>query len=181
MRRGRPQSLSSAAGDGIQRPLRSRFPPRLKPGVDMTADVKSWSDIFYGIICIAAQLVIGKGGASHTRRWSLRLSGGGVPPDVRPSGASLARGPRVACRLFTPSRVAPHRGGAAAARRGNPGALVVQGRSVGWTDGVTGPGVAIAHLQSTRSRAIAPTTWWAGGPCAIRGRKRCTAALAPSR
>ena len=29
------------AGDGVQRPLRSRFPPRLMPGVDMTSDVKT--------------------------------------------------------------------------------------------------------------------------------------------
>jgi len=38
------------AGDGLQRALRSRFLPRLMPGVDMTSAVKSWVKIFYVFI-----------------------------------------------------------------------------------------------------------------------------------
>jgi hypothetical protein len=38
------------AGDGFQRPLRSRFQPRLRPGVDMPSDVKGWEQLFY--VCI---------------------------------------------------------------------------------------------------------------------------------
>ena len=33
------------AGDAFQRPLRSRFQARLRPGVAMTSDVKGWGDI----------------------------------------------------------------------------------------------------------------------------------------
>ena len=42
------------------------------------------------------------------------------PPSLRPSGACLARGTRVSCSLFTPSRVAPHRGRASADGRSKP-------------------------------------------------------------
>ena len=34
------------AGDGLQRPLRSRFRQQLRRSVDMTSDVKSWVKIF---------------------------------------------------------------------------------------------------------------------------------------
>ena len=36
----RPMPNYARAGDGVQRPLRSRFPPRLTPSVAMTSDVK---------------------------------------------------------------------------------------------------------------------------------------------
>jgi hypothetical protein len=144
----------------------------------MTSAVKSLSEIFYVIIFIAAQMVIARGGASHTRRLILLISVGWVPPDGRPSGAGLARGTRVSCRRFTPSRVAPHRGCASSDSRGKPGAWLVQGRSVCWTDGVTGTGVAIAHITPTSSRASATTT---GVACFPPGVERvCTAARAPS-
>ena len=35
------------AGDGLQRPLRSRFQPHLKRGVDMTSNVKSSEQTFF--------------------------------------------------------------------------------------------------------------------------------------
>jgi hypothetical protein len=52
--------------DALQRPLRSRFQARLRPGVDMTSNVKSWrknSRLFvtFGEYQMMAQLV--------TRRW----------------------------------------------------------------------------------------------------------------
>jgi hypothetical protein len=34
------------ASDGVQCPLRSRFPPRLKRSVDMTSDVKGREQLF---------------------------------------------------------------------------------------------------------------------------------------
>ena len=54
------------------------------------------------------------------RRLILRISVDWVPPDVRPSGACLARGRRVCFSLFTPSRVAPHRGGVSSDARSQP-------------------------------------------------------------
>jgi hypothetical protein len=50
--------------------------------------------------------------------------------------------------------------------------LCLQGRSVGGTDSGTGTCWAMAHLQPTRSRALAPTTWWACFPRALRRRTR---------
>jgi hypothetical protein len=35
--------------DGLQRPLRSRFRQQLRPGVDMTSDVKGCRQIFLGL------------------------------------------------------------------------------------------------------------------------------------
>jgi hypothetical protein len=160
------------AGDALQRPLRSRCRARLMPGVDMTSDAKSSSEMCYVIIFIAAQLVIGSGGASQKRRLIRLISVGWVPPDWRPSGAGLDLGTRVSFSLFTPSRVAPHWGCASSDRHGKPGALLVQWRSVCWTDGVTGTCLAIAPIKPTSSRAIATTTWWACCPRAIRRRKR---------
>jgi hypothetical protein len=90
--------------------LRCGFRQRLTPGVDMTSDVKSSSEICYVIIFIAAQLVIGSGGASQTRRLILRLAVGWRPPDWRPSGACRSLGTRMPAGLFTLSRVAPLRG-----------------------------------------------------------------------
>jgi hypothetical protein len=126
----------------------------------------------YIIIVLAVQRVVGRDGASQNRRLILRLSVGWVAPDLRPSGAGLARGTRVSCSLFTPSRVAPHRGCAASDRHGKPAVLLVQGRSVCGTDGVTGTWLAIAPIKPTSSRAIATTTWWACFPRALRRRKR---------
>jgi hypothetical protein len=84
------------------------FPPAAEArAVAMTSDVKSSLAIFYVIIFIAAQLVIGRGGASPKRRLILLLSVGWVPPDWRPSGAGLARGTRVSCSRFTPCTVLP--------------------------------------------------------------------------
>ena len=57
----------------------------------------------------------------------MRIAVDGLPPDGRPSGAGRARGTRVRCRLFTPSRGAPHRGRASPAGRSTP-----RGNS-GWT------------------------------------------------
>jgi|SoiMetStandDraft_2_1073263.scaffolds.fasta_scaffold297211_2 hypothetical protein len=37
------------AGDGFQRPLRSRFQPRLTPSVAMTSNVKSREQLFLGL------------------------------------------------------------------------------------------------------------------------------------
>jgi hypothetical protein len=42
-------TYKALAGDGVQRPLRSRFPPRLKRSVAMTSNVKSWQQIFLGL------------------------------------------------------------------------------------------------------------------------------------
>ena len=123
-------------------------------------------------IVLAVQRVVGRDGASQKRRLSLLISVGWVPPDVRPSGACLDRGPRVSCSRFTPSRVAPHRGGASSDRPGKPAVLLVQGRSVCGTYGVTGTCWALAHIKPTSSRAIATTTWLACFPRAIRRRKR---------
>jgi len=50
--------------------------------------------------------------------------------------------------------------------------LCLQGRAVCGTDRGTGTCWAMAHIQPTRSRAIAPTTWWACFPRARRRRTR---------
>ena len=54
------------AADALQPTLlrRSGFQARLRPGVDMTSDVKSWLKIFYVFIRFFT-LVIGRDGASH--------------------------------------------------------------------------------------------------------------------
>ena len=43
------RAQQGGAGDGLQRPLRSRFQPRLTPGVDMTSNVKSGQQTFLGL------------------------------------------------------------------------------------------------------------------------------------
>src|ERR671922_1522225 len=126
----------------------------------------------YISIVLAVQRVVGRDGASQTRRLILLISVGWVPPDLRPSGACLDLGTRVSFSLLTPSRVAPNRGCASSDRHGKPAVLLVQGRAVCGTYGVTGTCLAIAHIKPTSSRAIATTTWLAFFPRAIRRRKR---------
>jgi hypothetical protein len=58
--------------------------------------------------------------ARQRRRLIRLIAVAWVPPDVRPSGACLARGTRVGVSRFTPSRVAPHRGRASTAGRSTP-------------------------------------------------------------
>ena len=96
---------------------------------------------------------------------------GGLPPDGHPSGAGLTRGTRRPTGLVTPSRVAPHRGGASSQRRGQPAAWWVQWR-LRWTYGVTGTCWAMAPRKPASARAMATTTWLACGPRASRRRKR---------
>ena len=68
-------------------------------------------------------LSIGRGGARKLRRLIRLLAVGWRPPYVGPSGAGLPRGARRPIGLVTPSRVAPHRGGAASEAPGNPSAM----------------------------------------------------------
>jgi hypothetical protein len=75
----------------------------------MTSEVKSWSRIFY-IVFLPLAFVIGRDGASKTRRLILLLAVDWRPPDLCPSGAGLVLGTRVSCRLLTPTRATPHRG-----------------------------------------------------------------------
>jgi hypothetical protein len=109
------------AADCLQRPLRSRFRQQLTPGVDMTSDVKTWSEKFYAMTFLPVLRCIGRDGASQRRRLILLIFVGWVPPNVRPSGACLALGTRVSFSLFTPSRITPNRGCASSDSRGNPG------------------------------------------------------------
>src|SRR5882724_5846233 len=91
------------------------------PGVDMTSDVKSWVPIFSTCsFFIPFACVIGRAGASKRRRLIMLIFVGWLPPYVRPSGACLDRGPRVCFSLFTPSRVAPHRGCVSSDERSQP-------------------------------------------------------------
>jgi hypothetical protein len=66
----------------------------------MTADVKGGFAAFSGCITRAhgLRVSIGKGGARQTRRGLRRLSGGGVPPDLGPSGAGLTLGASRLCQ-----------------------------------------------------------------------------------
>jgi hypothetical protein len=107
------------AGDGVQRPLRSRFQARLTRGVDMTSGVKSCDSSVLHLLtpCFG---VIGRAGARKTRRLITRLSVDGLPPDWCPSGTGLGLGTRVACRRFTPTRVVPYRGCASRDTRWHP-------------------------------------------------------------
>src|SRR5262249_45974214 len=99
---------------------------------------------------------IGRAGASKRRRLILLLAVGWVPPYVCPSGACLRRGTSLPDGLVTPSRVAPHRGCVSSATRGSSAAL---SHAIVCPYGVTGPSLARAHMQPTRSRARATTTW----------------------
>ena len=96
---------------------------------------------------------------------------------MAPSGACLPRGTRSPQGLVPRSRGAPHRGGVSSATRGYLLALGLSWPSVGWTDGGTGPSVALAPLKPPRARARAPTPWVALGPRAPeRARARAEAA-----
>ena len=64
--------------------------------------------------------VIGRAGASQTRRLITRLSVDWRPPAWCPSGTGLGLGTRVACRRFTPTRVVPPRGGVSSDTRWQP-------------------------------------------------------------
>jgi hypothetical protein len=86
--RSHPHAEPRHAGDGGQRPLRSRFQPRLMPDVAMTSNVKSEQQIFEGFMMFCPRC-IGTAGASQIRRLILLLSVGWVPPYVHPSGACL--------------------------------------------------------------------------------------------
>jgi hypothetical protein len=72
---------------------------------------------FFYTVFLLFDGVTGRDGARQRRRVIRLISGDGVPPDVRPSGACLARGPRLPAGLVTRSRVAPHRGGGSSAAR----------------------------------------------------------------
>ncbi len=107
--------------------------------------IKSRPQRFFGRHDVFSPSRLGRAGARKKRRVLLRLAGGWLPPSWPPSGAGLALGPRVSFRLFTPSRVTPHRGGVSSEARwphaqgwgavssmggcssGGPGALVGQG------------------------------------------------------
>jgi hypothetical protein len=137
----------------------------------MTSDVKYWQQVFLRYHPFFL-LVIGRGGASQTRRLITLRSMGWLPPDVRPSGACLTRGTSLPAGLFTPSRVAPHRGGASADRPWKPFRLFLSG--------VTGTCLAMAPRKPASSRAMATTTWLAGFPRPYVVDRVCTVAHGPS-
>ena len=158
-------------------PASCRTPQRVSaghhPGVAMTSNVKSGQQTFLDRHDVFSPSRLGRAGARKTRRLSLLLAVGECPPSLPPSGACLARGTRVAFRLFTPSRVAPHRGCAAAAARWHPSPGWVAFSSMGrGSDGGTGPWWAMAHRKPPNARARATTPWWACVPRASRRRER---------
>jgi hypothetical protein len=138
--------------------------------------------------------VAGRGGASQRRRLILLLSVGWRPPDLPPSGACLALGPRVAYSLLAPPRVAPHRGGVSSDGRWNLLRPVVrtpaekslnrwvtyvsipQGRAdAGTAGGVLKPAFGRAWGRSARQPpegSCSPLwglrSWRRGGTCASR-------------
>jgi hypothetical protein len=116
---------------------------------------------------------LGRGGASHRRRWSLRLSVGGVPPSWRPSGACLGLGSRLLLLASERCRGFHHTG---AASFPLPVGNVLGGgarrpRSLE-ASAAPGSGWARAHRQPARARARATGTRGAGWPRAPRGRER---------
>src|SRR5215217_4565421 len=98
----------------------------------MTSDVKSWLKISLRHPDFTLLWCTGRDGARKRRRLILLISVDWVPPDWRPSGAGLARGPSMPAGLVTPSRVTPHRGGVSSAVRWKPAALWVHSPSVWW-------------------------------------------------
>src|SRR5215510_16018836 len=94
-------------------------------GVDMTSDVKGWSNFFTSASEFFL-LSIGRAGASKTRRLITLISVGWVPPYLHPSGACLILGTRVPYGLLTPPRVTPNRGCVSSERRWKPLQLLRQ-------------------------------------------------------
>jgi hypothetical protein len=155
---GRVRAEPRRAGDGLQLTLRFSFQPRLRPGVDMTSDVKGWEQLLY--VCrMLFPLVssLGRAGARKTRRLLTLLSVGWLPPSVPPSGVCLMRGTSVPCGLITPPRVTPHRGGVSAERGGQPLTCAATRRPL---EAVGDPAtcLAMAHMQARNARARATTT-----------------------
>ena len=107
------------AADTLQRPLRSRFRARLRRSVAMTSGVKSCDSSFLHILT-PFFCVIGRAGASKTRRLITLISVDWVPPYLYPSGTGLGLGTRVSCSRLTPTRVVPYRGGGSADKRFQP-------------------------------------------------------------
>jgi hypothetical protein len=59
--------------DALQPTFRSGFQARLKPGVDMTSNVKSWAQIFLGLHDVFCPRCIRRVGARKKRRLLLLL------------------------------------------------------------------------------------------------------------
>jgi hypothetical protein len=137
------------------------------------------ADVF-SLFLTPLAVVIGRAGARHTRRVLRLLAVGGVPPAGRPSGAGRARGPRVACRLATLPRGAPHRGGAAAASRVAPGCPGAGARDLCarcWGATLLGHGPHEGPPCAGDGRRLA----WRVDPGHSAGGRACTAARARSR
>jgi hypothetical protein len=120
---------------------------------------------FFAFSSSSCTASIGRAGARKRRRLIMLLSVGWLPPDVRPSGASLALGSRVACSLCTPSRVPPNRGCVSADAQAKPQDNDCE-HSMVVRYGVSGTAWAMAHIQARSSRALATTTGWAFVPLA---------------
>jgi hypothetical protein len=105
-RRGGLNKYQGAGADALQRPLlrRSRFRRRLTASGAMTP-VSRVGRNFFRSSCCCCPRCIARGGARKIRRLTLRLSGGGVPPDWPPSGACLCLGSSA---LYAP--LPPHVG-----------------------------------------------------------------------
>lgn len=149
----------------------SRTHPAPNKGLDLTADVKGWEQLFYVRSRVFFLWSIGRAGASKTRRLITLLSVGWVPPSVRPSGACLILGTSRPVGLITPPRVPPPRGGASAERRWDPLKLLSIHRAL-YAVGGTGICWAMAHMKPTSSRAMATTTCLPCLPVAISWRYR---------
>jgi hypothetical protein len=63
--------------------------------IDMTSDVKTWSEKFYVMTFLSVQRCLGRDGASQRRRLILLICVGWLPPDLCPSGACLHLGTSV--------------------------------------------------------------------------------------
>ena len=146
------------AGDGKQRPLRSRCLPRLTRGVDMTSDVKGWEQLFSVGMLFFALHTSEEPEPVRIRRLILLLSVGCVPPSLYPSGACLIRGTRVLCGLVTLPRVTPNRGCASSNGVRNRDSFGCNTHSQLYTAGGTGTCLALAHMKARNSRAMATTT-----------------------
>ena len=119
-----------------------------------------------------------RAGARQRRRVSLRLAVGGLPPALPPSGAGLARGTRGCCRLCTPARGPPHRGGGSPMpRRSRVTTAGAWSRSRSrQSAGPPGPWPTETHAVPARWRP----PWWACFPRALRWRERLPHRPAPA-